>query len=290
MEVIEFSGYTMNDKLAIATHHLLKKSLDANGLQEGDLHIPEETLRALIEDYTMESGVRGLRKRIDALCRYAAVKLAKGEQAPFTVHPEDLHDWLDMQPVLHDHVLKTAYPGVVTGLAWTQYGGDILYIETLLTKGSGKLLLTGKLGEVMKESAYIAMSLVKALFPDKSDLFKENDLHIHVPDGAVPKDGPSAGSALTTAIASLVLAKGIDPTIAMTGEVSLRGAVTAIGGLQEKLMAASRAGIKTVLIPKDNERDLADIDKEIYADLEIVPVETIEEVLKAVKLSENDSM
>lgn len=290
MEVIEFSGYTMNDKLAIATHHLLKKSLDANGLQEGDLHIPEETLRALIEDYTMESGVRGLRKRIDALCRYAAVKLAKGEQAPFTVHPEDLHDWLDMQPVLHDHVLKTAYPGVVTGLAWTQYGGDILYIETLLTKGSGKLLLTGKLGEVMKESAYIAMSLVKALFPDKSDLFKENDLHIHVPDGAVPKDGPSAGSALTTAIASLVLAKGIDPTIAMTGEVSLRGAVTAIGGLQEKLMAASRAGIKTVLIPKDNERDLADIDKEIYADLEIVPVETIKDVLKAVKLSENDSM
>ena len=194
-----------------------------------------------------------------------------------------------MQPVLHDHVLKTAYPGVVTGLAWTQYGGDILYIETLLTKGSGKLLLTGKLGEVMKESAYIAMSLVKALYPEQSDLFKDNDLHIHVPDGAVPKDGPSAGIALTTAIASLVLKKGIDPTIAMTGEVSLRGAVTAIGGLQEKLMAAGRAGIKTVLIPKDNMRDLDDIDKAIYADLEIVPVESIKDVLKLVNLSENDN-
>lgn len=286
MEVIDFSGYTMTDKLAIAQSHLIKKSLEANGLDEGALVLPEDTLRILIEDYTMEAGVRGLRKRIDALCRCAAVKIAKGEAGPFSVAPEDLHDWLDMQPVLHDHVLKSPQPGVVTGLAWTQYGGDILYIETLFTKGNGKLLLTGKLGEVMKESAYLAVSLVKSLYPDKSDLFKDNDIHIHVPDGAVPKDGPSAGITLTTAIASMVCDKGVAPTVAMTGEVSLRGAVTAIGGLQEKLMAAGRAGIKTVLIPKDNVRDLADIDAEIKEGLDIVPVERIEEVLKLVDLLE----
>lgn len=288
MEVIDFSGYTLNDKLAIAKTHLLKKSLDNNGLQEGELVIPEETLRVLIDDYTMEAGVRGLRKRIDTLCRYAAVKTVKGEKTPFVIKPEDLHEWLDMQPLLHDRVLEKAYPGVVTGLAWTSYGGDILYIETLLTKGTGKLMMTGKLGEVMKESAYIALSLVKSLLPEKSDVLKEKDIHIHVPDGAVPKDGPSAGVALTTALASLVLEKGISPLVAMTGEVSLRGAVTAIGGLQEKLMAASRAGITTVLIPKENMRDLADIDEEIYAGIDIVPVESISEVLDFVKLSEND--
>lgn len=282
MEVINFNGYTANDKLAIAKEHLLAASYEQNGVPEDALVIPDETLRALIDDFTMESGVRGLRKRIDTLCRQAAVKLAKGEEAPFTVQPEDLRTWLDMQPILHDHILSEKKSGVVTGLAWTQAGGEILFIEALFTQGSGKLLLTGKLGDVMKESAYLAMSLVKAKFPKEWEKYEKCDLHIHVPEGAVPKDGPSAGITLTTAIASLVTDRAVAPSYAMTGEVSLRGAVTAIGGLPEKLMAAQRAGIMTVFIPKENERDLADIDDEIKQGLEIVPVSDVDEVLEKV--------
>ena len=282
MEVINFNGYTENDKLAIAKEHLLAASYEQNGVPEDALVIPDETLRALIDDFTMESGVRGLRKRIDTLCRQAAVKLAKGEDAPFTVQPEDLRTWLDMQPILHDHILSEKKSGVVTGLAWTQAGGEILFIEALFTQGSGKLLLTGKLGDVMKESAYLAMSLVKAKFPKEWEKYEKCDLHIHVPEGAVPKDGPSAGITLTTAIASLVTDRAVAPSYAMTGEVSLRGAVTAIGGLPEKLMAAQRAGITTVFIPKENERDLADIDDEIKQGLEIVPVSDVDEVLEKV--------
>lgn len=282
MEVINFNGYTANDKLAIAKEHLLAASYEQNGVPEDALVIPDETLRALIDDFTMESGVRGLRKRIDTLCRQAAVKLAKGEEAPFTVQPEDLRTWLDMQPILHDHILSEKKSGVVTGLAWTQAGGEILFIEALFTQGSGKLLLTGKLGDVMKESAYLAMSLVKAKFPKEWEKYEKCDLHIHVPEGAVPKDGPSAGITLTTAIASLVTDRAVAPSYAMTGEVSLRGAVTAIGGLPEKLMAAQRAGITTVFIPKENERDLADIDDEIKQGLEIVPVSNVDEVLEKV--------
>lgn len=282
MEVINFNGYTANDKLAIAKEHLLAASYEQNGVPEDALVIPDETLRALIDDFTMESGVRGLRKRIDTLCRQAAVKLAKGEDAPFTVQPEDLRTWLDMQPILHDHILSEKKSGVVTGLAWTQAGGEILFIEALFTQGSGKLLLTGKLGDVMKESAYLAMSLVKAKFPKEWEKYEKCDLHIHVPEGAVPKDGPSAGITLTTAIASLVTDRAVAPSYAMTGEVSLRGAVTAIGGLPEKLMAAQRAGITTVFIPKENERDLVDIDDEIKQGLEIVPVSDVDEVLEKV--------
>mgnify|MGYP000411895792 FL=1 len=282
MEVINFNGYTANDKLAIAKEHLLAASYEQNGVPEDALVIPDETLRALIDDFTMESGVRGLRKRIDTLCRQAAVKLAKGEDAPFTVQPEDLRTWLDMQPILHDHILSEKKSGVVTGLAWTQAGGEILFIEALFTQGSGKLLLTGKLGDVMKESAYLAMSLVKAKFPKEWEKYEKCDLHIHVPEGAVPKDGPSAGITLTTAIASLVTNRAVAPSYAMTGEVSLRGAVTAVGGLPEKLMAAQRAGITTVFIPKENERDLADIDDEIKQGLEIVPVSDVDEVLEKV--------
>ena len=282
MEVINFNGYTANDKLAIAKEHLLAASYEQNGVPEDALVIPDETLRALIDDFTMESGVRGLRKRIDTLCRQAAVKLAKGEDAPFTVQPEDLRTWLDMQPILHDHILSEKKSGVVTGLAWTQAGGEILFIEALFTQGSGKLLLTGKLGDVMKESAYLAMSLVKAKFPKEWEKYEKCDLHIHVPEGAVPKDGPSAGITLTTAIASLVTDRAVAPSYAMTGEVSLRGAVTAIGGLPEKLMAAQRAGITTVFIPKENERDLADIDDEIKQGLEIVPVSDVDEVMEKV--------
>ena len=189
-------------------------------------------------------------------------------------------DWeLDMRPNTHDRILKEPKAGVVTGLAWTQVGGEILYIETLFTKGDGKIIITGQLGDVMKESAQIAVSIVKSKFPEKADLFRENDLHIHVPEGAVPKDGPSAGVTLTTALASLVTGTPVFPGIAMTGEVSLRGAVTPIGGLPEKLMAAQRAGVEKVFLPKDNLDDLKDVPKEVKDQLVIIPVENVDQLL-----------
>ena len=197
-----------------------------------------------------------------------------------------LRDELDMRPVHHDTVLRETKPGVVTGLAWTQVGGEILYIETLLTPGTGRLILTGKLGDVMKESAQIAVSIVKAMFPERAELFEKHDLHIHVPEGAVPKDGPSAGITLTTAIASLVSGHAVDPTVAMTGEVSLRGAVTPIGGLPEKLMAAQRAGVKHVFIPKDNMDDLKDVAEEVREALTITPVSAVTDVLGALGIVE----
>jgi len=184
----------------------------------------------------------------------------------------------------HDSILEKKKPGVVTGLAWTQAGGDILFIETMFTKGKGEVTVTGQLGDVMKESVQIALTLVKNCFPEKAEFFAEHDLHIHVPEGAVPKDGPSAGITLTTALTSLVLDKAVSPEIAMTGEVSLRGNVMPIGGLPEKLMAAVRAGIKKVFIPKDNEEDLEDVAEEVKSQLTIVPVHTIEDVLRQTKL------
>ena len=188
---------------------------------------------------------------------------------------------MDSRPIQHHKILPEPKAGVVTGLAWTPVGGEILYIETLFTRGKGDLIITGQLGDVMKESARIAVSLVKSVFPDSERLFSECDLHIHVPEGAVPKDGPSAGIALTTALASLVTGKVVDPHIAMTGEVSLRGAVTPIGGLPEKLMAAQRAGVRKVFIPEDNEYDLKEVAKEVKDTLEIVPVKDVETLLKA---------
>ena len=301
MEVIRFSGYTASDKFQIARRHLLPKSMKEMGVTEEQIVISDDIIRCIIDNYTMESGVRGLRKRLDTLCRSAAVEVSKrvgaaavevlkqaaeqgsaaetvanqtgtnqtgsnqtgsaetGSDAdaevpavpkaePIVVKEEDLREMLDAKPVRHDRVLAEKKPGIVTGLAWTAAGGEILFIETLFTKGNGKFTVTGQLGDVMKESVQIAVSLVKSMFPDKASLFEENDLHIHVPEGAVPKDGPSAGITMTTALASLVSGKAVAPTIAMTGEVSLRGVVTPIGGLPEKLMAASRAGIQTVFI------------------------------------------
>ena len=284
MEVIRFTGYTPNEKLQIAKRHLLPKAMEAAGIQPDQMTVSDETLQALISDYTMEAGVRGLRKRIDSLCRMAAVRLESGEESGLTVTKESLRDDLDMRPVHHDRVLSSTRPGVVTGLAWTQVGGEILYIETLLTKGTRKVIITGQLGDVMKESAQIAISLVKYLFPDKAELFEKNDLHIHVPEGAVPKDGPSAGITLTTALASLVTGKEVRPDVAMTGEVSLRGSVTAIGGLPEKLMAAQRAGVRTVFIPADNVDDLKDVAQEVHSALTIIPVRSVTEVLETLEL------
>ena len=279
MEVIQFTGYSPLEKLQIARRHLLPRSMEAMGIPEGKLTVPEETLEQLISDYTMEAGVRGLRKHIDALCRSLAVKVAENPEECFEVSPEILRETLEERPIQHNEVLPEPRAGVVTGLAWTQAGGEILYIETLFTPGRGELVLTGQLGDVMKESARIALSLVKAAFPEKAELFRENDLHIHVPAGSVPKDGPSAGVTLTTALASLVTGRVVDPHIAMTGEVSLRGAVCPIGGLPEKLMAAQRAGVTRVYIPKANLFDLKDVAPEVKEKLEIIPVSTVTDLL-----------
>lgn len=274
----------------IARKHLLPKAMEKAGIREEDFAISDEGLRALISDYTMEAGVRGLKNRLDALCRAAAVRIVSGSCGQVSVEPKDLRDILEMSPIRHDHILETKNPGIVTGLAWTQAGGEILFIETLFTKGSGKITVTGQLGDVMKESVQIAISLVKAMFPEKEELFEQNDLHIHVPAGAVPKDGPSAGITLTTALASLVTGKPVHPEIAMTGEVSLRGVVMPIGGLPEKLMAAQRAGVKRVLIPEENTDDLRDVAEEVKQELEMIPVHQVRDVLKLVGILEDEEI
>ena len=289
MEVISFPGYSALEKFQIARRHLLPKAMEKAGIREEDFTISDEGLKALMSDYTMEAGVRGLKNRLDALCRAAAVQIVSGSSSRVSVEPKDLRDILEVSPIRHDHILETKNPGIVTGLAWTQAGGEILFIETLFTKGSGKITVTGQLGDVMKESVQIAISLVKAMFPEKEELFEKNDLHIHVPAGAVPKDGPSAGITLTTALASLVTGKPVPPELAMTGEVSLRGVVMPIGGLPEKLMAAQRAGVKRVLIPEENTDDLRDVAEEVKQELEIIPVHQVQDALKLAGILEEST-
>ena len=280
MEVIEFQGYTENEKVEIAKKHLLPKAMEGCGIRKKDFTISEKAIRILISDYTMEAGVRGLKKRIDSLCRKAAVSIVKGESGKLSVTNKNLREYLDMRPIHHDMAEGKKNPGVITGLAWTQAGGDILFIESLFTKGEGKTIITGQLGDVMKESVQIAISLVKSMYPESEELFKEQDIHIHVPAGATPKDGPSAGITLTTALASLVTGKPVSPKYAMTGEVSLQGGVMPIGGLPEKLLAATRAGVKTVFIPEDNKEDLKDVAEEVKDALEIIPVKKCRDVLR----------
>lgn len=282
MEVIQFPGYTSLEKFQIARKHLLPRTMKGMGIRSQSLKVTDEALKMLIEDYTKESGVRGLKKQLDTLCRYAAVKLVKGEQKSITVSPKRLRSFLDQKPIRHEEILAEKKPGIVTGLAWTAAGGEILFVETLLTKGTGKVKVTGQLGEVMKESGQIALSLVRALFPKEAEVLKTHDLHIHVPAGAVPKDGPSAGITLTTALASLVTERAVSPEYAMTGEVSLRGSVMPIGGLPEKLMAAHRAGISKVFIPEENVDDLEEVAEEVREKLEILPVRHVQEVLEKV--------
>ncbi len=289
MEVIYFEGYTHTEKFSIAREHLIPKSLKQMGIKEEQIDISDEVLNAVIGEYTREAGVRGLRKRIDALCRAAAVDITREPDKVFVLNPEDLREKLDMRPVRYEKLGDGKTPGVVTGLAWTAAGGEILFVEALQTRGKGGLIITGQLGDVMKESAQIAVSLVKSMFPENAKFFSSNDLHIHVPAGAVPKDGPSAGITLVTAIASLVTGKAVSPKIAMTGEVSLRGVVTAIGGLPEKLLAAVRAGVEKVFIPEENMEDLKDAAEEVKAALEIVPVSEVGQVLEGCGILEKVS-
>ncbi|MGN0264206.1 MAG: endopeptidase La [Oliverpabstia sp.] len=282
MEVINFPGYTPIEKLQIARKHLLPGAMSAMGLKAQNLKVTDSALEKIIEEYTAESGVRGLKKQVDTLCRTAAVKLVKGEQKSLTVSERKVQEFLGNPTIYHDKVPKTTVPGIVTGLAWTSAGGEVLFVETSLIKGNGDVQVTGQLGDVMKESVQIAITLVKSLYPKETAKMDKQDLHIHVPAGAVPKDGPSAGITMVTALASLVTGKKVRPDIAMTGEVSLRGNVMPIGGLPEKLMAAQRAGVHTVLIPRENVKDLEDVAEEVKEKLEIVPVKKISQVLNFV--------
>lgn len=284
MEVIEFSGYTPIEKEQIAKEYLIPESMKKIGLTKKQIGFTSSGIKNIIKDYTMESGVRGLKRIIEHLCRESALKIVIGEENKIEITNKNYSEYIDIHKIHHDEVGKSTNSGIITGLAWTSAGGEILFIESSMTKGKGKLTITGQLGDVMKESIQIAISLIKNIYPEYVKKISESDIHIHVPEGAVPKDGPSAGITITTALASLLTNKKISGNIAMTGEVSLRGNVMPIGGLKEKLMAAERAGVKKAFIPKDNIEDLKDIPEEIKEKIEVIPVTTVKEVLKELKL------
>jgi len=282
MEIIELTGYTEEEKLQIARRYLLKRQLEANGLTADQVTLSDEALRRVIVDYTREAGVRSLERQIGALLRNAAVTIASGRAAGVAIGGDEVPAILGAARFENDVALRTSVPGVATGLAWTPAGGDILFIESSRVKGTGKLILTGQLGDVMKESAQAAVTLVKSqatrLGIDPSAL-DDCDLHIHVPAGAIPKDGPSAGVAMATSLASLLSQRTVRADVAMTGEISLRGVVLPVGGIKEKCVAAARAGIRTVILPARNRRDLEDIPESVRNRLEFVWAERIDDVL-----------
>ncbi len=282
MEIIELTGYTEEEKLQIARRYLLTRQLEANGLTADQVKVSDEALRRVIADYTREAGVRTLERQIGALLRNAAVTIASGRATSVVIDAPEVPGILGAARFENDVALRTSVPGVATGLAWTPAGGDILFIESSRVKGTGKLILTGQLGDVMKESAQAAVTLVKSqadrLGIDSAAL-DNCDLHIHVPAGAIPKDGPSAGVAMATSLASLLTQRTVRSDVAMTGEISLRGVVLPVGGIKEKCVAAARAGIRTVILPARNRRDLEEIPESARNRLEFVWAEKIEDVL-----------
>jgi ATP-dependent Lon protease len=285
MELIEISGYTKNEKFFIARNHLMPATLEEHGLDAGNLMIEDDALQAIIERYTREAGVRWLKKQLARIARHVSEKIVSGTvELPYVVKADMLAGILGKEVVRQEEARKEAVPGVITGLAWTPAGGDILFIEGTFMPGKGNLTLTGQLGDVMKESATISMSLARSRLAHIATSFDfiASDVHIHVPSGATPKDGPSAGVTLFTALASLITGKTVDPKTAMTGEITLSGAVLPVGGIKEKVLAAHRAGIRKVILPQENERDLDDVPADVRSELIFVTVETVEEVLKEV--------
>ena len=277
MEIIQLPGYTEEEKLEIAKRYLVKRQLEANGLKSEQVELPEETLRKIIADYTREAGVRNLEREIGSVLRHAAMRIAEGFSGKIEIKPEDLHAILGPRRYENEVAQRTSVPGVATGLAWTPVGGDILFVEASKVPGGGKLILTGQLGDVMKESAQAALTLARTFL---GEAFDKVDLHIHVPAGATPKDGPSAGVAIFLALVSLLLDVPVRSDVAMTGEISLRGLVLPIGGVKEKTLAALRAGIKTVMLPKRNEKDLEDVPAEAKAKLQFVFLERVEDAIR----------
>ncbi len=282
MEIIELNGYTDEEKYHIAKKYLVKRQLEQNGLKASQVMLTAKALRKIITGYTKEAGVRNLERQIGAVFRSVAVRVAEGENGKIKIDVNDLHEILGAQKYESEVALRTSIPGVATGLAWTPVGGDILFVESTKTPGKGNLILTGQLGDVMKESAQAAFTLVKARHEKLGidpQAFQKYDIHVHVPAGAIPKDGPSAGVAMYLSLVSLLTNRKIKKEVAMTGEISLRGLVLPIGGLKEKAIAAAHAGIKTVMIPKRNERDLEDIPESARKKLKFVLLEKVEDAL-----------
>jgi ATP-dependent Lon protease len=284
MEIISLAGYTGEEKFQIARRYLVGRQMEANGLQPGQVEIEDEALHEIIQHYTREAGVRTLEREIGKALRHAAVRIAEGETGSIRITRDDLGEILGSPQFENEVAMRTSVPGVATGLAWTPVGGDILFIEATRIPGSGKLILTGQLGDVMRESAQAALSIVKnrasSLGIDETR-FEKSDIHIHVPAGATPKDGPSAGVAMFMALVSLMTGCTVSGDTAMTGEISLRGLVLPVGGIKEKMVAAARAGIKRVLLPARNRKDYDDIPEEARKQLEFVWLEQVDDAVSA---------
>jgi ATP-dependent Lon protease len=284
MEIIEVTSYTENEKFHIAKDHLMAKQLERNGILPEQLKVTDKALRNIISFYTREAGVRGLERRLGEICRKSARKLYEKETDKIRISGSNLEDYLGKPKYRQDKKNKKNEIGIVRGLAWTSVGGVTLEIEVNIMPGKGELVLTGKLGDVMKESARAGISYIRSISADydvKPEFFTEHDIHVHIPEGAVPKDGPSAGITMATAMLSAIAKRLVRADIAMTGEITLRGRVLPIGGLKEKLLAAKNAGMNTVCVPKDNEKDLSEISEEIIGGMEILPVEHMDQVIRA---------
>jgi ATP-dependent Lon protease len=284
MELLRLPGYTEFEKLNIAKKYLIPKEIGANALKPEELVIQDDAVTAVIKDYTREAGVRNLERELANVCRKTAKAVAEGKPTPITVTAENLHDYLGKPRFFAETAVMIDRPGVVTGLAWTPVGGDILFVEATMMPGNKQLTLTGQLGDVMKESAQAALSYVRSQaekFGIGKDFFDKTDIHIHVPAGAIPKDGPSAGVTMTTALVSLLTGKIVKHDLAMTGEITLRGKVMPIGGVKEKVLAARRAGIKTVILPEKNKNDLDDVPEDLRKEMNFIFVDTIDQVIKS---------
>lgn len=282
MEVIELPGYSHDEKMNIARRYLVPRQLHANGLQEAQCSLTEAALAEIIANRTREAGVRQLEREIGRVMRHAAMRVAEGTAASVRVDAGDLDEMLGPARFEHEAALRSSLTGVATGLAWTPVGGDILFIEAARTPGTGKLRLTGQLGDVMKESAQAAFTLVKTRAPAlqiSADAFDASDVHLHIPAGAVPKDGPSAGVAMFVALASLFSGRKVRHDVAMTGEISLRGLVLPVGGVKEKVLAAQRVGLSTVLLPSRNLRDIAEVPESVRTSIRFVPLETVDDAI-----------
>ncbi len=291
MEIVELSGYTEQEKLAIARKHLLAKQLEAHGLSEDDLEIPDETLRLLIRSYTREAGVRNLEREIAAICRGVAAEIARGRMEKTIVREQDVYDFLGPIRYFPEIKARTWGPGLATGLAWTPVGGEILFVESSVMKGKGHLTLTGKLGDVMKESATAALTYIRSHAAElglDEDMFSEIDIHVHVPEGAIPKDGPSAGVAMVCSLVSALTKKTVRPDVAMTGEITLRGDVLPVGGIAEKVLAALRSGIRELILPVLNEKDVREIPEDVREGVVFHYPHTIKEALEHALKQDDD--
>ena len=287
MEIIQLSGYTEEEKLEIAKRHLIPKQVEEHGLTRNNIQFTDEGIRTVTSQYTQEAGLRNLEREIASICRKVAKQVATGEKKVRKIHTDNLDHFLGRPKIFQDELLKRDQIGVATGLAWTPFGGDILFIEATAMKGRGELKLTGQLGDVMKESAHAALSYARSHakeFGIKENFFGKNDIHIHVPEGGIPKDGPSAGVTMATAMLSLLTGKAVHRKIAMTGEITLRGEVLPVGGIKEKVLAARRAKIHTVILPSLNRRDLEDINEQIRNEMKFIFVDDVKSVFKSALL------